>query len=211
MNDFSNKQQVDKDAYEFNRYCHVDRFGSYWHQLNEVIQKKPQSVLEIGVGDKVFANYLKENTTIRYTSADIAPDLNPDVITDIMQLEFPDASFDVVCAFEVLEHLQWKDVDKALLELRRVAKTYVIISLPHWGRYFSIDVRLPMLKRLRWQVKLGIFPIPHVFRGQHYWEIGKKRYPLSRVIEKIQKNHLNVEKEFTPFESPYHHFFILEK
>ncbi len=47
----------------------------------------------------------------------------------IYQLPFPDASFDLVMALEVLEHL--KHPDHALEELRRLTKEYCLISVPH--------------------------------------------------------------------------------
>ena len=205
------EKQIDKSGYNFKKYCQVERFGSYWHQLNEVLSVQPSSVLEIGVGDRVFANYLKNNTTINYTSADIAEDLNPDVVTSIDKLDFPDSSFDVTCAFEVLEHLPFEKFEQALRELNRVSRNYVIMSLPHWGRHFSIDIRLPLFKRLRWQRKINLLPIPHAFNGQHYWEIGKRGYPLSIIRHAIKNSGFTIEKDFIAFESPYHHFFVLKK
>lgn len=204
-------QQVDKTAYNFKKYCQIERFSSYWHQLDEVIKLNPFSVLEIGVGDKVFANYLKDNTGVKYTSADIAEDLNPDVVTDVLNLSFENDSFDIACAFEVLEHLPFDKFNIALAELKRVAKSHVIISLPHWGRHFSVDFRMPFFKRLKWHKKINLMPIEHKFNGQHYWEIGKKGYDIKKIKEKIKASGLILEKDYVAFESPYHHFFILKK
>ncbi len=205
------KKQVEKESYNFKKYCFEDRWFSYWHQINEVLTLNPKNVLEIGVGDKVFANYLKSNTNIKYTSADIADDLNPDVVCSIDNLKFSDNGFDVVCAFEVLEHLPFEKFRQTLRELCRVSRNFVIISLPHWGRHFSIDIRLPLIKRLRWQYKFGLLPIKHKFNGQHYWEIGKKEYPLKRIKREIKKAKFEIIKDYIAFNSPYHHFFVLKK
>ena len=205
------EKQVNKSAYNFQRYCQIERFSSYWHQLDEILECNPTSVLEIGVGDKVVANYLKANTDIQYTSADVADDLKPDVVTDVLAMAFADNSFDVVCAFEVLEHLPFEKFEQALKELKRVAKNTVLISLPHWGRHFSIDVRLPFFKRLRWQKKFNLMPIAHKFNGQHYWEIGKRDYPVSRITSALKTSGLELLNDYIAFESPYHHFFILKK
>lgn len=205
------EKQVDKEAYNFQKYCQPERWASYWHQIDEVLKVKPETVLEIGVGDKVFANYLKDNTNIIYTSADIAEDLNPDVVTDVTNLSFGDNSFDVVCAFEVLEHLPFEKFELALSELRRVSRNYIIISLPHWGRHFSVDIRLPFFKQFRGQFKFSLKPINHKFNGQHYWEIGKKGYSIDLIKKKIISTGLTLTKDYIAFESPYHHFFIINK
>ncbi len=53
----------------------------------------------------------------------------------IFDIPFPDASFDVVGCFEVLEHQQ--DPTAALRELARVARRAVVLSVPH-EPYFSL-------------------------------------------------------------------------
>ncbi|MFA6308015.1 MAG: methyltransferase domain-containing protein [Patescibacteria group bacterium] len=204
-------RQVDKEHYDFSKYCNTSRFISYWHQLDEIIKLNPQSVLEVGVGDKVVASYLKNNTDIVYTSLDIAEDLKPDIVGDIEKMDLADNSFDIICAFEVLEHLQFDDFDKTLRELSRVSKNYVVLSLPHWGRHFSIEIRLPFLGKIKWQYKFNFLPIKHKFNGQHYWEIGKAGYSINKIRSKIQEAGLNIEKDYVSFGSPYHHFFILKK
>lgn len=207
----SMKKQVNKTAYNFTKYCTQDRWGSYWHQIYTILQLNPESMLEIGVGDKVAASYIKNNTDIQYTSVDIADDLQPDIISSVEALQLADNSFDVVCAFEVLEHLPFDALSRALQELHRVSKKSVIISLPHWGRHFSIDIRLPLLGRMTWQYKCNLFPIRHRFGGQHYWEIGKRGFPLKKIKAEIVKAGFELATDYVAFNSPYHHFFILKK
>ena len=184
---------------------------SYWHQLKEVLSLDTSSVLEIGVGDRVFGNYIKNNTSIIYTSADIAADLSPDVVGSVTNLPLSDCSFDTVCAFEVLEHLSFGQFIIALKEMSRVAKKNVIISLPHWGRHFSIKIRLPFFKKIYWQHKFNLWPIKHVFGGEHYWEIGKKGYSLGLIKRSINQAGLVILRDYISFDSPYHHFFVLNK
>lgn len=205
------EQQVYKSHYDFSGYGGIERFSSYWHQLNQVLKLKPNSILEIGVGDKVFANYIKNNTDIAYTSIDIAEDLKPDVVGDVEKMPFADNFFDVVCAFELLEHLPFNKLNSSLVEMKRVAIKNIVISVPHWGRHFAFEIRLPFFKKIRWQKKFSLFPIEHKFNGQHYWEIGKKGYSLKKIKAEIAKAGLKIEKDYIAFESPYHHFFILSK
>ena len=199
--------QVGKGNYVAGKYAKLDRFASYSYQIREILATKPHSILEVGIGDGVIASYMKTNTDITYTTADFAVDLKPDVVADVRELPFSDLSFDTVCAFEVLEHIPIEDLEKALRELARVARTYVIISLPHFSHPLKLSFKLPFVP----EVQLA-FRIPHskrhVFDGQHYWEIGKRGYPASRIRSVIQKFG-SLEREFVPFENQSHHFFVL--
>jgi hypothetical protein len=200
--------QVDKSAYEFSKYTGLDRWSSYHYQLKEILALKPSTVLEVGVGDGVVRDYLRSNTDIKYTSFDFAEDLKPDVVGDVRKMPLGDGQFDVVCAFEVLEHLSFEDFDAALNELARVSKRNVLLSLPHFGPPVQFFFKMPKLK-VRFAFRLPWHPV-HTFNGQHYWELGKRGYPVSR-IRKSLRNHFDIRKEFVPFENQYHHFFVLEK
>lgn len=199
--------------YQFGKYTNIDRWSSYFHQINEVLSAQPSSVLEIGVGDGVLANYLKEHYAdrIKVVTLDFNYELKPDIIGDVKHLPQADGSFDLTCAFEVLEHLPFTEFPLALNELRRVAAKTVIISLPHWGRHFSLQIRLPYFGQLSWQYKFDQLAIAHKFDGEHYWEIGKKDYPLCRIKQEIEKCGFKIIDDFITIESPYHHFFILHK
>lgn len=199
--------QVDKSHYAFGTYGFEGRFVSYFWQLKEVLDLKPQSVLEVGVGDKVFGNFLKDNTTVAYTSVDVADDLKPDVVGSILALPFDDKSVDVACAFEVLEHLPFEQFDKAVSELVRVARTHVVISVPHFGPMLSFSLKIPFIPRIQLALKLP-YPKRHTFNGQHYWELGKSGYPVSLIRRKLAA-HGAVVKDFVPFNSEYHHFFVV--
>jgi SAM-dependent methyltransferase len=160
------------------------------------------------VGDRVFGNFIRQNTAVAYLSVDAAADLHPDVVGSILNLPFPDHSRDVVCAFEVLEHLPFEEFDKAVGELARVARTHVVISIPHFGPMLSFSLKIPFLPQLRFAFKIP-YPQPHTFNGQHYWEVGKQGYPPSLIREKLGV-HGKLIKDFVPFNNPYHHFFVLK-
>lgn len=200
--------QVDKSHYQFSEYAFEGRFVSYYWQLKEVLDQNPTSILEIGVGDRVFGDFIKNNTMVKYTSVDIAEDLRPDVVGSILKLPFADKSFDVACAFEVLEHLPFEQFDKALSELCRVTRTRVALSMPHFGPMLSFSLKIPFLPLLNAAIKLP-FPKKHSFNGEHYWEIGKAGYSVLRIRE-ILSNYGTIERDFIPFNSGYHHFFMLK-
>jgi len=205
------KKQVDKNNYNFKNYCFRERWHSYWYQLKEILEYNPNNILEIGIGDKVIANYLQNNTNIEYKSADIAEDLGPDIACSVDNMKSEDVAFDMVCAFEVLEHLPFEKFTVSLKELHRISKKYVIISLPHWGRHFSIDIKLPFLKNIKYQCKISWPSIKHKFNGQHYWEIGKTGYNFKKIKKIIIDTGFSIKKDYIAFHAPYHHFFVLEK
>jgi len=65
---------------------------------------------------------------------------------------------------------------------------------------------------MKWLIPLPSIEKPiHNFDSEHYWEIGKAEYPLSKIINEIQKAGFRVEKTYRVFENPYHRFFILRK
>ncbi|MFZ2621024.1 MAG: methyltransferase domain-containing protein [Minisyncoccia bacterium] len=202
-------KQVDKKHYDFSKYSHVGRWGSYYYQLREVLNLKLNSILEVGAGDKVFGSFIKNNTGISYTSLDIAEDLKPDVVAPITKTGLSSNSYDVVCAFEVLEHIPFEEFTIALNELLRVSKNYVVISVPHFGPPVQFLLKIPFLPYFRFSIKIP-FAKQHTFNGEHYWEVGKKGFPVSRIIQTIEKCGV-LEKHFIPFENQYHHFFIIKK
>lgn len=202
------KKQVDKDHYDFKAYSHLGRWASYFFQLKEVLAFNPVSILEIGVGDGVFGDYIKKNTAIKYIAADIAEDLMPDVVASVLDLPFGDNEFEVACAFEVLEHIPFENFEKALSELARVSKKAVIISLPHFGPSCEFSFKIPFVKRVKLAFKLPFHP-KHVWNGEHHFEIGKKGHEIQK-IRKILRKYFSIQEDFVPFENQYHHFFVLK-
>jgi SAM-dependent methyltransferase len=202
-------KQVDKVHYNFFNYCYFDRWSSYYYQLSEILKLQIKSMLEVGSGDGVLMQYIRKNTDIDYKNLDVAEDLNPDILGGINKIPVEDETFDLVCAFEVLEHLPFDQFEKSILEMKRVSKDYVIISVPHFGPAIKLCFKIPFLPEVKFSFKIPFYK-KHTFNGQHYWEIGKRGYPLSS-IKKILKKHLILIDHFVPFENQYHHFFILKK
>lgn len=201
------KKQVSSNHYDFSRYGYIGRFVSYHYQLREVIALEPKTVLEVGVGDGVFRYYIRTHTDISYKALDIADDLHPDIVAEITNIPCDENEFDVVCCFEVLEHLPYDEVPKALAELTRVAKRAVVLSVPHFGPRFQFFLKLPFLPEIKLAMKVP-WPKRHVFNGQHYWELGKKGYS-QKSFSALLSQHGTVARDFVPFEYQYHHFYII--
>lgn len=167
------EKQVSKTHYDFERYCYPERWGSYYYQIREIISSMPESVMEIGAGDGTVKQYVQYALECSYATVDIADDLHPDILAPIDKIPVGNGSYDTVCAFEVLEHIPFDQVEKALVELKRVARNNVLISVPHFGPTIKCNIKLPFLPEVRFAFKI-LWPKKHVFNGQHYWELGKR-------------------------------------
>ncbi|MEK7636785.1 MAG: class I SAM-dependent methyltransferase [Patescibacteria group bacterium] len=132
------------------------RFVSLLQNLN------PQSVLEVGCGE----GYLLTAIALAVPSAALLGlDVNDEALRvgrrlwpslkmehgDIYRLPQSDRSWDVVIASEVLEHLERPS--EALRELKRVAKRYLLLSVP-----FEPWFRIGNLGRGKHLSRLGNHP-----------------------------------------------------
>ncbi|GMO50271.1 MAG: hypothetical protein Ta2G_07650 [Termitinemataceae bacterium] len=205
------QKQVDATHYEFSKYVDKGRWCSFYHQIDEILSTKPDSVLEIGIGPGILGTILKK-INCPYESIDIDKELEPDHVGSILQMPFPDKNYDTIVCFQVLEHLAYENFTIALNELFRVARKCIILSLPDAGPVISIHIPKICGRKL--------FPRPfvkqkeHEFDGEHYWEINKKGYGISRIKANIddlaKKNSFLLEKNYRVWENPYHHFFVLK-
>jgi hypothetical protein len=183
------------------------RWNSYYYQVQNVIQLQPNSVLEIGLGNHVVSDYLKIRVS-RYLSMDIDFHVLPSVYASITNIPFHNNGFDVILAAEVLEHLPFEAFTPVLLELRRVTKKFVIISIPQTGVGASVRFTLPVIGTIGFGVKFSLHRT-RPFDGLHYWEINRGGYPLRRIRKSIIDSGFTIINEFLPYNMLYNRFFIL--
>ena len=205
------QQQVSKNHYSFLGYYNKLRWMSFWYQTKAVAERGDiKTMLDIGAGTDFLRTLLGTHApTVEYKTLDIAADLKPDHVGSVTSIPLQDNSFDAVSAFQVLEHIEFADFETALLEMKRVSKKYVFISLPHNTPTFDFQFKVPGFKRVNFYWRLP-WHRTHVFKGQHYWEIGKKGYSAKK-IRSIFDQHFTVLEDFSPMENLYHQFYILEK
>lgn len=189
-------------------------FKSYYYQVKFIATFRPKNVLEIGIGNKTLYNILKQhNLTI--TGCDFDALLRPDVLADVRNLPFRDNEFDFVCAFEILEHLPWEDIPKAMQELSRVTSKYAVISIPYTPVSIEFVIKSSIFARLfrRWEfnffINLAFITRNWKYDGVHYWEMGKRNYPRKKVREQIQEHFKILQEKRTDLS--YQYFFVLEK
>lgn len=103
------------------------------HRLGALGAHAGHRVLDVGCGNGAYVHaLLPEHDTVgldwaRLQSWDETPERF--VVGSAQDLPFADDSFDTVACFETLEHLP--DPAKALRELRRVARSTVIMTVPN--------------------------------------------------------------------------------
>lgn len=150
----------------FNRkYDSKGDFISHWHQINELMELKPNSLLEIGIGNGVVSSYLKQRG-LRVTTMDIDKRLNPDYVGSVLDMPFVDDSFEAIGCFEMLEHLPYERFPKALTEIHRGSSRYAGLSLPDSTRAYRLDVQIPKIGELRKLIPLPRLEAPvHKFDG----------------------------------------------
>ncbi len=99
-----------------------------------------ESILDVGCGEgftleKLYQNKvgkILEGIDYSSTAVKLGKKQNKKLVLkqgDIYELPYKANSFDIVLCMEVLEHLE--DPEKALKELKRVSKKYILLSVPN--------------------------------------------------------------------------------
>lgn len=210
---FISSVQVKKSHYTFLRYVNLSRWNSYYHQIEEVLELKPASVLIVGAGDNIVTTILKEQG-VKVTTFDFDETLHPDIIGDVNEIEgvinnnkSGGGKFDVLLCCQVLEHLPYENFENILRQFAAIANN-VIISLPYSATYFKVDFKIPHIRERR--IMLNIHKAQTVFKPseEHYWEIGFKGYSKRKIIKSI-KHFFAIKKQLIAKHNHYHLFFIL--
>jgi len=200
----------EKTFYVNNNYITKDRWNNYWYQIKGVrMFGEALNVLEIGPGGKIVSGLLSK-LGFSVKTLDINKNIEPDYVASADNLPMADKSFDVVLAAEILEHLPFDKIGKALSEIKRVSKMGAVVSLPHSGYVFSFAFKIPLMKE-----KSIIFKIPHFWKTKtsledHCWEIGLKNYPTKRIVQEIKKAGFEIIKNGIAHDDPAHIFFVLK-
>lgn len=198
---------------------------SYLLQMTIINSLNCKKVLEIGPGEQFVARNLRELGYI-YHTLDILESHNPTFISSLMDFDEGDYlnEYDIVCAFQVLEHMPYEDFNKCLMKMTKIAKRYIVISVPfsckgyrkthteYYGQNNSnvlVDeehfepTNLPN-RKYRKEYMLE-FPW-----AVHYWEIGRQGFPLERIQGDIESCGLKILRQFHA-RNPFHYFMVMER
>ncbi len=205
------------------------RFTSLQFQLKALVElgDGPKTVLEVGPGRGYF-RAMAEVLGYEISTIDLDPENKPDYDCDIAKLE-PSSNFDVVCAFEVLEHMPYESSLNMVREMTRLSRKWVLISVPIKRNSLAVDLHIPErltrrrfgLAWLREGKQFAIrseFPrrsdLPRLDRTNwkpHHWELGRKSYPSKRFVEDLTKSGLRLVDRFTNPSHDYHEYFVFER
>ncbi len=112
--------------------------------IRDLAELKPDSILDVGCGTGYVTDIISGSLKVNVVGCDLDKKrlsvarrhFNQEVIVaDVTRLPFRDGSFDAVVAMEILEHLQ--NPDPALSELKRIARRYLVITVPN-DPYFML-------------------------------------------------------------------------
>jgi ubiquinone/menaquinone biosynthesis C-methylase UbiE len=150
---------------------------------------RPTRILEVGVGEGEIARRIADRWPgVPYVGIDLPDDeLAADwrrrglagSFADISRLPFPSASFDLILAIEVLEHVE--DPPAALREVNRVGSGTMVLSVPREPIW-----RAANLARGKYLSALGNTP-GHI----NHWS--------KRSFTSLVGRHLSVETVTSPF------------
>ncbi|NJN17844.1 MAG: class I SAM-dependent methyltransferase [Oscillochloris sp.] len=117
----------------------LDRFHHSASRLLRRVTPAPQRILDAGCGEGFAMQVVFGFTNAALVGLDgsagalqVASTLNPArrfTAGDLLDLPFPDRSFDLVVCMEVLEHLD--DPARGLAELCRVSADWLLLSVPN--------------------------------------------------------------------------------
>jgi SAM-dependent methyltransferase len=109
---------------------------------------RPRTVLDVGSGSRGLARWLPRELDV--TAVDASFDdygaarrfsgrRARAVVGDVLELPFPDGSFDAVAAVDLLEHVAPADRDRALDELVRVTRRRLVVACPTGSAALAAD------------------------------------------------------------------------
>lgn len=100
----------------------------------ELIPFNVRTILDVGCGNGAFLNSLPDKyqaigldfsrKALKYVNTKV-------ILGNVATLPFKSRSIDLVTCLEVLEHLPYELFKKAISEIQRVSKKYIIISVPN--------------------------------------------------------------------------------
>ncbi len=190
----------------------------FFYAIKEILNFKPRTVLDIGEGSGIVRK-ATEGVVEKYETMDVNARLAPTYAGDVREYRAELAGkFDGIVAMEILEHIPFEDVKRALKNLRAYLTEggRAIITIPYRASYFfwMTPTYIPHILRvatgfLSWGafyrrfIKRKIWIDP-----SHEWEIGDGHHTLKQVENMMRAAGFKIE---TSRQLIYARFWVLSK
>lgn len=190
----------------------------HFHVVRDLCARVQGEVLEVGTGDGVVRRCVQPFVR-GYTVLDINEQLQPDILANLLEPQPALAArYDAVVCTEVLEHLPFDDLQRALSQLASFLKPggELFLTLPH--RKGHMLVVTPRQRLWKWRFPVGLTSLSEAYNRfvrrriwidpHHCWEIGDGRVARAHVQQRLAAAGLR-EQVFT--ELPYCDYWVLAR
>lgn len=201
-NNFNSQFDLNKDQY-LERLDFLNWYR-FFFIIKEIIAFNPKNVLEIGEGSGIVRRVI-EPLAEKYETMDVNEKLAPAYLNDVRTLK-PELQeqFDCVIAADILEHIPFEDLEKALGNLFMYLKTggKALITIPHRASNFLLMTPTQAPRAFRMPTGFlspGAFYRRFIKRQiwidpDHRWEIGDGQHKIKDVEEKMKNVGFKIEK-----------------
>lgn len=216
MNDFQGQFVLTQREY----LAHIDFYTwtRHFHVLRDLCARVQGDVLEVGTGDGVVRRCIQPFVR-SYTVMDVNERLAPDIHANLLDAQPALVGrYDAVVCTEVLEHLPFDELQRALVQLASFLKPggELYLTLPH--RKAHMLVVTPRQRLCKWRFAVGLTSLAEAYHRfvrrriwidpHHCWEIGDGRVVRSQVQQRLDAAGLRTET-FT--ELPYCDYWVLRR
>lgn len=216
---FERESSLERKRYINEAYMDETQLLTYANQLQLVFKTISKynnddfsnlNILEIGVGNGYVANALK-TYDFKVSTFDINENLNPDYVGNVIELSkyIDEKKFQLTLCCEVLEHMEFDNFEKTLVELKKVSETS-ILTLPSFKRHYGFYglFKLPRkVLHVNFGIEVGFKKLPE----EHFWEIGSDKQSSRKNIEQIIKKHFLILEKGKFNLNNYHNYYILKR
>lgn len=200
---------LEKSVYFSNHYFSVPQLFSLAQQIHEIHSMKPQSVLEVGIGNGFVSTFLKK-AGYKITTADINPSLEPDICAPLDEIPnfLGGQTFDLVVCCEVLEHMPLESLEDNIKHLKSLGQK-LFLTLPNYKITFGLYgfLRLPKNPAYPLRMSFDVNVPKQKIDSAHFWEVGSCHQSSRKEIIKILKKHYNHVDSDYMIMNPYHIYF----
>ncbi len=202
------ERNLEKTDYFSKQYFQLPQLFSFAQQIHDIYNMKPESILEIGIGNGFTSTFLKR-AGFGVTTVDINLELSPDICCSIGELPeyIKESKFDLVVCCEVLEHMPFDDFAKNIDILKSIGDR-LYLTLPNHNKVFGFAgiIRIPKFPEIfikkQFEMKSG-----NRLPAEHFWEIDSStQSSKSEIIDIISQRYKTV-KSYKYGLNPYHVVF----